>query len=143
MKISIDQIEATLLERKIEPVKVQEIIRELTKAAQEEAEERRENASPKQKWEHIIIVSDPDQKLDENFTGWVVQQKEGEDAGEIISKLTDAARNQNEMAKRKKMVIKTFGEIFEFLKSKWIKDEGLRIKTKIPVRVLTINNNSL
>ena len=81
--------------------------------------------------------------MDENFTGWVVQQKEGEDAGEIISKLTDAARNQNEMAKRKKMVIKTFGEIFEFLKSKWIKDEGLRIKTKIPVRVLTINNNSL
>lgn len=143
MKISIDQIEATLLERKIDPTKVKEIIRELTQAANEEAEERRENAGPKQKWEHIIIISDPERKLDENFTGWVVQQKEGGDAGEIISKLTDAAKNQNEMAKRKNTLIKTFGEIFESLKSKWIKEEGLRIKTKEPVRILTINDNTL
>ena len=36
MKIDIEQVEATLLERKIDPPKVQEIIKDLTQAAEED-----------------------------------------------------------------------------------------------------------
>lgn len=143
MKVSLEQIEATLLERKIEPPKVQEIIKDLEQAANEEAEERRENAGPKQKWEHIIVLNDPEGKIKEDFTGWVVQQREGQDAGLILSKLTDAAKAQNESAKRKKTVIKSFVDLFESLKAKWTKEKGLRIKTKEPVRVLVVNGNTL
>lgn len=143
MKVSIEQIEATLLERKIDPPKVQEIIKDLTQAANEDAEERRENAGPKQKWEHVIVLNDPEGKIKDEVTGWVVQQREGQDSGLILSKLTDAAKTQNESAKRKKTVIKSFIDLFESLKSKWTKEKGLRIKTKEPVRVFVVNGKTL
>ena len=146
MKVNIENVEAILLERKIENVKVQEIIRDLEQAVEEEKEDRIANADPKQKWEHVIIINDPDGKLDsmkDDFMGWVVQQREGQDTGMVFSKLTDAARLQNESAKRKKTLIKTFGELFDGLKSKWLKEKGLRIKTKIPVRVMTVNGRTL
>lgn len=143
MKVSIEQIEATLLERKIDPPKVQEIIKDLTQAANEDAEERRENAGPKLKWKHVIVLNDPEGKIKDEVTGWVVQQRDGQDAGLILSKLTDAAKAQNESAKRKKTVIKSFIDLFESLKAKWTKEKGLRIKTKEPVRVLVVNSNTL
>ena len=47
MKVDIEQVEATLLERKIDPPKVQEILKDLTQAVEEEKEERAANATPK------------------------------------------------------------------------------------------------
>ncbi len=143
MKVSIEQIEATLLERKIEPPKVQEIIKDLTTAAEEEAQDRRDNAAPKLKWEYAIVINDPENKLGTEWTGWVVQQKEGQDMGLILGKLTDAAKTQNESSKRKKTLIKSFGELFQSLKSKFTKEKGVRIKTKEAVRVLTVNGKTL
>jgi hypothetical protein len=142
MKIELENIEETLLQKKIDPVKVQEIIRDLVKAAKEEKEDQQANAVPKLKWEHVVILNDPDKKITEEMTAWVVKQKEGQDAGLILSKLHDAAINQNEASKRKKTLIKTFGELFESLKSKWTKEKGLKISTKEACRVLTVNGKS-
>src|SRR6185503_21240233 len=94
-KVSIEQIETTLLEQKIEASKVQEIIRDLIKAAEEEKADRSSDG-PKPKWEHIIIINDPDGKIKEDFTGWVVTQLEGQDSGLVLSKLTDATKNQKD-----------------------------------------------
>jgi hypothetical protein len=102
MKVSLEQIEATLLERKIEPPKVQEIIKDLEQAIEEEKADRDANKVPKAKWEYIIMVNDPDKKLGTDFTGWVVKQLEGQDSGLLLGKLTDAAKTQNESSKRKK-----------------------------------------
>jgi hypothetical protein len=143
MKVDLENVEAILLERKVEAVKVQEIIKDLTQAAVEEAEERKATAGPKQKWEYAIIINDPENKIKEDWTGWVVQQRDGQDAGLILSKLSDAARDQNESSKRKKTLLKNFGELFEGLKSKFCKDKGVRIKTKYAVRVLTVNGKTL
>ena len=82
-------------------------------------------------------------KITEDFTAWVVQQKEGEDTGLVLSKLADAAKAQNESAKKKKTLIKSFVELFEGLKAKWAKEKGVRIKTKDLVRVLTVNGKTL
>ena len=142
MKVSIEQIEATLLERKIDPPKVQEIIKDLTQAAEEEKEERA-NDGPKPKWEHVIVLNDPEGKIKEDFTGWVVVQQEGQDNGLILGKLRDAVKTQNESAKRKKSIIQGFGEAFQCLKPKFLKEKGLKIKTKESVRVLTVNGKTL
>jgi hypothetical protein len=141
-KITIEQVEATLLERKVEPVKIQEIIKDLTQAAEEEKEERA-NDGPKPKWEHVIVLNDPEGKIKDEVTGWVVQQRDGQDAGLILSKLTDAAKSQNESSKRKKSLIKSYLDLFDALKAKFTKEKGLRIKTKEPVRVLVVNGNTL
>jgi len=143
MKVSLENVEAILLERKMEPPKVQEIIRDLQKAAEEEAADNAATSGPKAKWEHVIVLNDPDGKISGEFTGWVVVQQEGQDTGLVLSKLQDAAKNQNESAKRKKSLITNFGELFQALKSKFLKEKGLKIKTKESVRVLTVNGKSL
>lgn len=143
MKVSIEQIEATLLERKIEPPKVQEIIKDLEQAANEEKEERAANAGPKPKWEHIIFINDPDNKVGTEMTGWVVKQQEGQDAGLITGKLTDAAKTFNESSKKKKNLIKSFGELFAYMKPKFLKEKGLKIATKEAVRIIPVNGKTL
>lgn len=137
MKVSLENVEAILLEKKIEAPKVQEIIKDLTQAAEEEKEERQAEAGPKAKWEYVIILNDKDGLLkDKEIAGWVVQQREGQDAGLVLSKLADAAKNQNESAKRKKSMISDLVGLFEGLKAKWTKEKGVRIKSKDLTRVI-------
>ena len=62
MKVSIEQVEATLLERKIEPPKVAEIIKDLEQALEEEKADRDANKVPKAKWEYVIVINDPEKK---------------------------------------------------------------------------------
>jgi hypothetical protein len=143
MKVSLENVESILLERKIEPPRVQEIIRDLQKAAEEEAADKETNDGPKPKWEHVVVLNDPEGKIKDDFTAWVVTQQEGQDTGLVIGKLQDAAKIQNESAKRKKNVIASFGELFDSLKSKFLKEKGLKIKTKEPVRVLVVNGKTL
>jgi len=137
MKVSLENVEAILLEKKVEPLKVQEIIKDLTQAAEEEKEERQSEAEPKSKWEFVIVLNDKDGLLkDKEIAGWVVQQRDGQDAGLVLSKLADAAKNQNESAKRKKNMITDIVGLFDSLKAKWTKEKGVRIKTKELTRVI-------
>jgi hypothetical protein len=138
MKIDLEQVEATLLERKVEPLKVADIIKDLTQAAEEDKEDRKANAGPKAKWEHVVVINDPEGKVTGEVTAWVMQQQDGQDAGLILSKLADATKTQNESAKRKKNILSSYIDIFNGLKSKFLKEKGLRIKTKEPVRVLIV-----
>ena len=142
-KISIEQVEATLLEQKIEPSKVSAIIKDLEQAIEEEKADRDANKVPKAKWEYTIIINDPEKKLGTEFTGWVVKQLEGQDAGLMLGKLTDAAKTQNESSKRKKSLITGFGELFSAIKTKFLKEKGLKVCTKEAVRVLTVNGKTL
>jgi len=141
--MKIEQVEATLLEHKIEPGKVSAIIKDLEKAAEEEKEDNKANAGPKLKWEHVVILNDPDGKIQGDYTAWVVTQKEGQDAGLVIGKLTDSATVQNENTKKKKNRITGFANLFELLKPKFTKEKGVKVKTKEPVRVLVVNGKNL
>jgi len=136
-KIAIEEVEAILLQKKIEPVKVAEIIKELEEVAEEVKQDNKANAAPKQKWEYVIVLNDKDGVLTgKEIAGWVVQQEAEADAGLVLSKLIDAAKTQNEAAKRKKNVIKDFVALFESLKPKFAKEKKVRVKTKELVRVL-------
>ena len=144
MKVSIEQIEATLLERKIDPPKVAEIIKDLLQAAAEDKADNTANSTPNPKWEHLVILNDVDGKFkNEELVAWVIVQKEGQDAGLALSKLRDAVKEQNESCNKKKNIIQNFGELFEGLKPKFLKEKGLKVKTKEAVRVLKINGKTL
>jgi hypothetical protein len=134
-KISLDEVESTLLRQKIEPAKVSAIIQDLKQVIEEVANDK--DATPKQKWEHLIVLNDTSKEFKgKELTGWVVQQIEGDDAGLVFSKLQDAAKNQNEGATKKKNLIQSTADIFAHVKSKFLKEKNIRIKTKEPVRVL-------
>jgi hypothetical protein len=154
MNIEIKEVEAVLLEKHFDPVKVQEVIRELEEIAEEISAEKTKEAAealdedglpadvgaedlPKTKWEHIIILNDKNNYLkDKEIAGWVVMQEEGADAGLILSKMADAAKDQNEKAKRKKNQLSSLEDLFDGLKSKFLKPKKIRIKTKDLTRVV-------
>ena len=136
-KINIDEVESVMLQQKIDPAKVSQIVKDLEKIVEELTEERKANAEERQKWEHVIILNDKEGLLKgKEIAGWVVQQHEGEDAGTIVARLESAAKFQNEASKRKKNCVTTLTEIFEGLKSKFLKEKKVRIKTKELTRVL-------
>lgn len=138
MKIDIDEVEAVMLQNKIDSTKVQAIVKDLEKIVEELKNDK--DVSPKQKWEHIIIILDETGELkNKELSGWVVNQPEGEDAGTVLSRLIDAAKAQNERAKQKRAFLTTITELFEGLKSKFCKDKKVRVKTKELTRVLTTN----
>src|SRR5258708_5980595 len=135
MKIDIAEVEAKLLEKRFDPTKVAEVVKELVEVAEEIKEDRA--VEPKQKWEYVIVLNDPDGILkDKEIAGWVVQQEADADAGLIFPKLKDSAKVQNESAKRKRNVITNFLELFEYLKPKFTKEKKVKVKTKELTRVL-------
>lgn len=140
MNIPIEEVEAKLLEKHIDPSKVSVIIKELQEVAEEIKNDNKAAAGPKQKWEHIIVLNDKEGLLTgKEIAGWVVQQEADADAGLILGKLKDAAKSQNEAAKRKKHVMTDLVELFEGLKAKFVKEKKIRIKTKELTRVLITN----
>jgi hypothetical protein len=143
MKIDLEEVESLLLQKKVvEPAKVQEIIRDLTKIAEENKEANASEKEPKSKWEHVIILEDKEGILaGKEIAGYVVQQQDGQDAGLVLSKIHDAAVAQNDSAKKKKFLITNFSEAFSGLKTKNLKEKGIRIKTKHLTRVLVTDGN--
>lgn len=135
MKIPLEEVESKMLEHKIDATKVQEILRDLEAVVEELKSEK--DSTPKPKWEHVVVLHDPDNKLSgQEYTAWVVQQEEGQDAGAILSKISDCAKASNETAKKKKFVIKDLVDAFKYLKPKWTKEKKIKLKTKEEVRVL-------
>lgn len=140
MKIAIDEVEGVLLQQKVDPSKVNQIVKDLEKIVEELTEERKANAGERQKWEYVIVLNDKEGVLKgKEIAGWVVQQHEGEDAGTVVARLESGAKAQSEAAKRKKNALTTLVEIFEGLKAKFLKEKKVRIKTKELTRVLIVN----
>ena len=141
-KISIEEVEAKMLELKVDPMKVNQIVAELEKVVEELAEERKAEAGPKQKWEFVIVLNDKDGLLTgKEIAGWVVQQPTDSDANLVLSKLVDAAKAQNEVTKKKANKITDLVTLFEHLKSKFTKEKNVRVKTKELTRVIITNGN--
>lgn len=140
MKVSIEEVEAKLLENRIAPNQVQTIIRQLEEVVEELKAEKDAEATPKQKWEFVIVLHDKDNVLaGREIAGWVVQQETDADPTAILPKIAEAVRTQNESAKRKKNFITDLTSAFEYLKPKFLKEKKVRVKTKELTRVLVTN----
>lgn len=138
-KIDIEEVEQVLLERKVPDATA--IINDLQKILDELAAEKEKEKEEKAKSEFVVLINDPNGLLDiekaqNELTAYVVQQEEGEDACTILTKLGDATREQNLATKKKKKRLTNLREIFDGLKSKYLKERKVKIKTKEPVRVL-------
>jgi hypothetical protein len=153
MKIEIEKIRTAMQENNIDEPTINAVIEKLeAEAALEEVQPEEvdedpapdadvdDNDLPKVKYEYVIILNDKDGHLkDKEIAGWVVQQEENADAGLVLSKMKDAAKEQNETAKRKKNSITTLVDMFDGLKSKFLKSKNIKIKTKDLTRVIISN----
>jgi len=153
MKIELEKIKTTMLENNIDENVVNAVIEQLEAEAVEEVQPEVEEPQPtnedltdnsedlpKIAYEHVIILNDKEGYLkDKEIAGWVVQQEQNADAGLILHKLKEAAKDQNEKAKRKKNAITTLEDLFDGLKSKFLKEKHIKIKTKDLTRVIVSN----
>jgi len=138
-KIALEEVESVLLQHKVQ--NTTSIIEDLKQIIEEIKAEREAEKGIKSKYEFVVILNDPSgelkaQKKNETISAYIVQQEEGEDANLILSKLQDAATDQNETSKRKKNRLENLRDIFANLKSKFIKSKKIKIKTKEPVQII-------
>ena len=143
-KIALEEVQGVLEERKVP--NASQIIKDLEQIIAELQAEKEANKEEKPKYEYIVVLNDPSgklaaEKMDEVVTAFVVQQEEGEDAALVLSKISDAAKEQNEGAKTKKSRLQNMRDIFDGLKSKYLKEKKVKIKTKEPVRVVLTTGN--
>lgn len=139
-KISLEEIEHTLSNQKLDKTIITKVITELTKKIEELKEDR--EPAPKTKNEFVIVLSDPAEELKgKEFVGWLVSKPTGDDSGLILDKIRTAARETDEAKRRKKNTkMTTFADAFAGIKRKFIKDKNILIKTKESCRVLITNN---
>lgn len=138
-KIDLEEVESVLEQRNI-PNR-SDIMHDLEEIIKELQAEKEANKETRPKYEYIVVLNDPQgflntKKYDDQLTAYVVQQEEGQDAGIILSKLTDAAKEQNEAAVNAKTRLQSLRDIFDGLKAKYLKEKKVKIKTKEPVRIL-------
>lgn len=157
MKIELEKIKSTIIENGVEENVADAIVTQLEAEAALEAEtvevdevepedptnedltDGEENL-PKVKYEYVIVLNDKEGYLkDKEIAGWVVQQEENADAGLVVSKISDAVKDQNAGMKRKRNNIDDLTSAFEYLKPKFLKSKKLKIKTKDLTRVIVAN----
>ena len=152
IQIEIEKIKNTMLENGVEEDTVDAIIKQLQEDNADEIPEPEETPDPendepnnnsddlpKVKYEYVIILNDKEGYLkDKEIAGWVVQQEENADAGLILPKLVESAKDQNS-GNKKKHSICDFVSLFEYLKPKWFKSKNIKIKTKDLTRVIISN----
>jgi hypothetical protein len=152
MKIELEKIKTAMLENNIDETIVDAVIAQLEEEAveeiQPEIEEQPTNEDltdnsedlPKIAYEYVVILNDKEGYLkDKEIAAWIVQQEENADAGLVLHKLKEAAKDQNESAKRKKNAITTLEDLFDGLKTKFLKSKNIKIKTKDLTRVIVSN----
>lgn len=139
-KIDINKV-AEVIKRQegITPDQLRTIIEELNLLAQPEVDEEK---PPALKQQFVILVSDPDGKLPKgsDFVGWVLQTPENESVLATQERIFKAAYAFNTTKKGRLAPVKTVGEAIECIPGKHFKETGVKVKTKIPVLMLTTDN---
>ena len=138
-KIDINKVAEILKRNELEPALLRQIVEEMNLMAQPEVDEEK---PPAIKQQYAILISDPDGKLPKghDFTGWVLQIPENESVLTTQERIFKAAHEFNCTKKGRIAPAKTVGEAIECIPGKHFKETGIKVKTKIPVLMLTTDN---
>lgn len=140
-KVSVELIHEVLSSNNLEPETIQKVIQQIEEQAAAEAEAEKANREPPVKKQFIIILSDPNGKVpDEDYVGWVAQIPEDDSPGATIEKLIRASYEYNISKKGRRYPVKTVGEACEAIGARFLKEQGIAIKTKTPVTILKTDN---
>lgn len=140
-KIEIELVAEVLQENKLDQNTVERIVRQLTRAAERAADEAAAAREPQVKKQWVIILSDPRGDIpDEDFVGWVLQIPENDSPATAADRLIKSAHAYNATRRGQKYPAKSFGEACEVVGGKFLKENSVSVKTKLPVTVLKTDN---
>jgi len=132
MKVSIDDVVATLKELKVPS---ETIIKVETELEAKEAESKAQRVpGAKTKNQFVVVALDPQGHIKGDVTAFVVQMPAEDDAGLVLDRMHKAAYDFNQGKKRGQPVT-NIGNIGD-VKRKFTKAHNIHIKTKEPVRVV-------
>lgn len=139
-KIDLESLKLILQRNNIEVRKVAEIIEDVNTELEIQAAEK-ENRPPPVKKQFVILVSDPDRKLEGvDYTGWVLQIPEDDSPYTAPERLIRAAYEYNTTPKGQRLPLQTIGETCEVAPARITKEEQVWVKTKEPILVVTTDN---
>lgn len=141
MKLALEDIQQALKAVQVEPEQQIKVLNYLQEVIKEHEEHKQDNAAPKAKNEFGVVLYDTNNELNgKEFTASIYTILQGDNHNTVLNRISSAVREQNEAAKRKRNVINSIGTAFQFLKRRFIKEQNVNIKTKVPVRVIISNN---
>lgn len=103
-------------------------------------EEKEKNGEPKVKKDYILLLSDPSEKLTDEYLGWAFQIDEDQNPGELVDKIKMTAGDFNRSKKGQKVPVNTIGETIQNVPSKFFKEYKIYPKHKEPVYICLTNN---
>ncbi len=140
-KVSVDLIADVLQNNSFEPDMITKLLKEIEHQAEIVAEEEKATREPPVKKQFVIVISDPRGLIpEEGFVGWIAQIPEVESPATTMERLERAAFEFNISKKGRKNPAKTVAEACEAVGSKFLKEQEISIKNKIPVTVLKTDN---
>lgn len=141
-KVDVDIIADVLINNQFEPDVISKLIKEIENQQEIVAEEEKATREPPVKKQWVMIISDPRGTLpeDEDYVGFIAQIPEDDDVATTTERLNKAAFEFNISKKGRKNPAKTFSEACQVVGQKFLKEQEIAIKTKMPVTVLRTDN---
>jgi hypothetical protein len=136
-KVELETVQKILKENGVDVRLAAAILNQLRDAVAEEAVEREKPA----KKQMLVLVSEPEEGLPKDLTGWVVQLLEDDDPKEVADKIVDVAKAFNESPKGQRVPVESFGDAVQSIAGKLFKESDLWIKTREPVRIIPVKNS--
>lgn len=135
-KVDLEVVQKILKENGVDVRVAAEILNQLRDVVKEEAVEREKPA----KKQMLVLVSEPEEGLPKDLTGWVVQLLEDDDPREVADKIVEVSKVFNDSPKGKRVPVESFGDAVQCVPSKFFRESDLWIKTREPVRIIPVKN---
>lgn len=137
-KVSIELVHEVLSAENLEPDTIQKVLAQIEEQAAAELEAEKANRDPAVKKQYVVIMWDPQGIIPNDGCGaWIATIPEDECYDLTMEKLIRAAYEYNISKKGRKYPVKTIPEACEVVGARFLKEQGLSIKTKTPVMVVT------
>jgi hypothetical protein len=142
-KIEIDELQNLLIQAGVDQKTRSLILKEAKELAEEKKIEKSEEKLPKSKNEFVVVVRGNEDLEKVLKQCWVLSVPEGTNDSTVLDRLTKAAKEQNNKAKRQKTYLSTWGDLFTFGKREFSKEQNFAVKTKNPVPVYVLKTEKV
>jgi hypothetical protein len=148
MRITEDDIELVLTKQGVAQPQVKDIMSEIKRLEEEEAELARQQKAQRKKKKMVLVASDPEDRFVQvvDCPVWVVQMNEDDNHTELLDKIHSAAYSYNndvlngkKKSSRKNPVYKV-SEVLEQVTAKYFNEEEISVKTKEPTIIVRTDN---
>lgn len=136
-KVELEVVQKILKENGVDVRVAAEILNQLRDVIKEDAVEREKPA----KKQLLVLVSEPEEGLPKDLTGWVVQLLEDDDPAVVADKIVEVAKAFNDSPRGQRTPAESFGDAVQGIPSKFFRESDLWIKTREPVRVIAVKNS--